>query len=208
MSINIWFNDPSILLDKEYIGEIIPNSKWKENRNINALSRLIILLSIVFSIVMGRFSIFIIGLVSLALIYSYTVYIKKEGFETKSSQENDAKITWKNPLNNLLAGDGKEKKEAPAAYGENTLLINDAVKKMVNKVHPSFKNMDKKLFKDLGENFEFNRSMIQFNSAPNTTIPNDQGEFSEYLYGSMLSGKEGSKFKLMCKSNQLHYYNL
>ena len=79
---------------------------------------------------------------------------------------------------------------------------------MVDKVHPSFKNMDKKLFKDLGENFEFNRSMIQFNSAPNTTIPNDQGEFSEYLYGSMLSGKEGSKFKLMCKSNQLHYYNL
>ena len=71
MSINIWFNDPSILLDKEYIGEIIPNSKWKENRNINALSRLIILLSIVFSIVMGRFSIFIIGLVSLALIYSH-----------------------------------------------------------------------------------------------------------------------------------------
>ena len=72
-------------------------------------------------------------------------------------------------------------------------------------LHPTFKNIDKKLFKDLGEKFEFDRSMIPFNSAPNTHIPNDQHLFANFLYGDMVSGKEGNKFKLMGRTNQLHY---
>ena len=107
----------------------------------------------------------------------------------------------------MLAGDGKEKKEAPFAY-KNDDLINDSVKKMVKKTNPTFKNIDKKLFEDLGEKFQFDRSMIPFNYAPNTHVPDDQGEFAYFLYGDMISGKEGNKFKLMGRSNQLHYRQL
>ena len=76
---------------------------------------------------------------------------------------------------------------------------------MVKKTNPTHKNIDKKLFKDLGEKFELDRSMIPFNSAPSTLIPNNQGEFAYFLYGDMVSGKEGNKFKLMGRTNQLHY---
>ena len=31
-----WFSDPTLLFDKEYIMEVIPNYEWDKNRNINA----------------------------------------------------------------------------------------------------------------------------------------------------------------------------
>lgn len=197
-----WFSDPTLLFDKEYIMEVIPNYEWDKNRNINALTRLIVFLTVIMSIVLQRLSVPIIGVISILLVY---IIFKSDGKKESFSLSNDtAKIEWKNPLNNLLAGDGKEKKEAPLAYN-NDDAINKSVEKMVQKTNPTFKNIDKKLFKDLGEKFEFDRSMIPFNSAPNTHIPNDQNLFANFLYGDMVSGKEGNKFKLMGRTNQLHY---
>ena len=197
-----WFSDPTLLFDKEYIMEVIPNYEWDKNRNINALTRLIVFLTIIMSIVLQRLSVPIIGVISILLVY---IIFKSDGKKENFTLSNDtAKIEWKNPLNNLLAGDGKEKKEAPLAYN-NDDAINKSVEKMVQKTNPTFKNIDKKLFKDLGEKFEFDRSMIPFNSAPNSHIPNDQNLFANFLYGDMVSGKEGNKFKLMGRTNQLHY---
>jgi hypothetical protein len=197
-----WFSDPTLLFDKEYIMEVIPNYEWDKNRNINALTRLIVFLTVIMSIVLQRLSVPIIGVISILLVY---IIFKSDGKKESFTLSNDtAKIEWKNPLNNLLAGDGKEKKEAPLAYN-NDDAINKSVEKMVQKTNPTFKNIDKKLFKDLGEKFEFDRSMIPFNSAPNTHIPNDQNLFANFLYGDMVSGKEGNKFKLMGRTNQLHY---
>tara|TARA_Y100000816_G_C26023600_1_gene535589 strand:+ start:41 stop:661 length:621 start_codon:yes stop_codon:yes gene_type:complete len=198
-----WFSDPTLLLDKEYIMEVIPNYEWNRNRNINALTRLIVFLTIIMSIVLQRISVPIIGVISIFLIFLiYKAPGISEGFELNDN--NKAKIGWKNPFNNLLAGDGKEKKEAPFAF-KNESEINESVIEMVKKTNPTHKNIDKKLFKDLGEKFELDRSMIPFNSAPSTLIPNNQGEFAYFLYGDMVSGKEGNKFKLMGRSNQLHY---
>lgn len=197
-----WFSDPTLLFDKEYIMEVIPNYEWDKNRNINALTRLIVFLTVIMSIVLQRLSVPIIGVISILLVY---IIFKSDGKKENFTLSNDtAKIEWKNPLNNLLAGDGKEKKEAPLAYN-NDDAINKSVEKMVQKTNPTFKNIDKKLFKDLGEKFEFDRSMIPFNSAPNSHIPNDQNLFANFLYGDMVSGKEGNKFKLMGRTNQLHY---
>ena len=46
-----------------------------------------------------------------------------------------------------------------------------------------------KLFRDLGDNFQFDRSMIHFNSTANTQIPNDQKSFAEFCYGDMMECK-------------------
>ena len=119
-----WFSDPTLLFDKEYIMEIIPNYQWDKNRNINALTRLILFITIVLSIILQRISVPIIGIISILLIFIiYNNSLKNEGFELDST--NKADIKWKNPLNNLLAGDGKEKKEAPFAY-KNDYEINES----------------------------------------------------------------------------------
>ena len=64
-----WFSDPTLLFDKQYIMEIIPNYEWDKNRNINALTRLIVFLTIIMTIVLQRLSVPIIGVISILLVY-------------------------------------------------------------------------------------------------------------------------------------------
>ena len=41
---------------------------------------------------------------------------------------------------------------------------------------------------------EFEQSLRPFYSNPSTTIPNDQGSFADFCYGSMVSCKEGNPY--------------
>ena len=63
--------------------------------------------------------------------------------------------------------------------------------------------IDEKIFRDLGDAFEFDRTMINFHSTPNTKIPNDQGSFAEFCYGSMISCKENNG--LACTKDNPRY---
>jgi hypothetical protein len=57
-------------------------------------------------------------------------------------------------------------------------------------MNPGIKNTNKQLFGDLWQNFQLDNFMRPFNSCPNTKICNDQGAFSNFLYGNMHSAKE------------------
>ena len=46
MTIPFWFNDPSILLNKKHIFVIWPNSFMTYEEKLNAITRLVILLSV------------------------------------------------------------------------------------------------------------------------------------------------------------------
>ena len=59
---------------------------------------------------------------------------------------------------------------------------------------------------NLGDDLLFNRSMLQYNSMPNTQIPNDRKSFENYLYGNMLSGKEGNPLALERKYGGAYNY--
>ena len=53
------------------------------------------------------------------------------------------------------------------------------------------KNIDKRLFKDLGDSFIFDQSMRSFYATPNTQVPNDQKAFADFCYGDMISCRGG-----------------
>jgi hypothetical protein len=84
-------------------------------------------------------------------------------------------------------------------------LITQNAKRLVQEANPGQPNIEQKLFKDLTEQLNFEQSMRQFHSTPATTIPNDQGSFAEFCYGSMISCKEGNLFA--CARNTSHYTN-
>ena len=115
--------------------------------------------------------------------------VKKEVFDTVTSQ---------NPFSNVLLPDleyNPHKKPAPPAYVadiNNTILTN--AKQTVKELNPDQPDIADKLFKDLGEQLEFEQSMRNFYSNPSTTIPNDQAAFAEFCYGGMISCKEGNLF--------------
>ena len=73
-------------------------------------------------------------------------------------------------------------------------------KNIEKEIYESVKNNsnflnDKRLYCDLGDNAQFEQSMRQFYTNPNTSIPNDQKAFAEWLYGNMPSCKGGDKYK-------------
>tara|TARA_A200000113_G_scaffold221804_2_gene234282 strand:- start:165 stop:860 length:696 start_codon:yes stop_codon:yes gene_type:complete len=124
---------------------------------------------------------------------------KKDSVKTNMNavsinNENYYKLTSNNPLGNVLLpeiGDNPERKPAPPTFDTNIESnVNKQTQKISQNLNPSIKNIDKRLFQDLGDKFEFENSMINFNTMPSTTVPNAQGAFAEFCYGNMESCKD------------------
>ena len=204
---NFWLNDPNILLNKNHITEIWPNSDFDLARKLNAITRTIILLTILGYFITKSFKIIVsavIGITVIIIIYKTkkAKKITKEHFNNLNNDLSDSindimeqeftTPTQKNPAMNVLMSEYKynpqRKPAAPAYEEEITQEINKKVKKT-----------DAKLFKNLGDNLTFEHSMRNFYAMPNTTIPNKQKEFAEFCYGNMPSCKEGDA--LQCTKN-------
>lgn len=95
-TIQFWINDPSILFDKEYIFELWPTSNMLYEQKLNAISRVIILVTIIGFILLRSPRILIVGLLTLAAIvvlYNQQKNSKKltkdmlnEGFTVQGNQ--------------------------------------------------------------------------------------------------------------------------
>ena len=213
----IWYQDPNILLKN--VNELFPLGHMTFNQKINALTRLIIILTFLAYLFGKSIKYLLSGILSLVFVYFYSLYCNKENFELYKDyiEDNDLEnpdifqqSTSSNPFSNVLISDIKynpDKKPALPAYEQLTENeINKQVKKSIQEIHPDIPNINDKLFKDLGEEMGFEQSMRQFYSNPNTTIPNDQTGFAQFCYGNMTSCKEGNPFA--CGKYEQNYDNL
>jgi hypothetical protein len=116
-------------------------------------------------------------------------------------------VNKNNPLGNVLLTeimDNPTRKPAPPSFNTEVYEdISDNTKRMVQKLNPGIINTNKQLFGDLGEKFEFDQSMWQYYSTPNTKIPNDQGAFADFLYGDMPSCRGGDD--IACVKDNFRY---
>lgn len=222
--IPFWSQNPNIIFQSEYIFEFFPVDSMTFSQSLNAISRTIILLSLIGFFWSKNLSFLIVLGITLGAIYLYYSNnmneLKKnndkhlEGFGTPglaiindpSYNKNKKlvrdevfdKVTSQNPFSNVLLPDlefNPNKKPAPPAYA--TDINNDILtqaKHTVKELNPDQPDIADKLFKDLGEQLEFEQSMRNFYSNPNTTIPNDQAAFAQFCYGGMVSCKEGNLF--------------
>jgi hypothetical protein len=217
MTINFWINNPTVLLDQNYISEVWPTEFMTFNQKLNALSRLIIILSIL-GFLFSRslkflFTGFSIILVIIVVKFS-TLNNVLEGFSqndftgsmNEEKQQSDEllkdkmneykKPTSRNPLGNVLLTDYQDnpvRKAAPPAFHDDvTNEINFKTKEMIKEINSNNVEIEKKLFQDLGNNTMFDYSMRSFYSTANTEIPNDQQSFKEFLYGDLKSTKDGT----------------
>jgi hypothetical protein len=130
MASTFWLNDPSILFNKDYIFQLWPSSKMSYEEKLNAISRLVIILSILGFIVTMSKNILLVGIITLVIIFAMYKMQKqkittdmlnssKEGFsglDIKNQQETILNpenlntylksefmpINKKNPLGNVL----------------------------------------------------------------------------------------------------------
>ena len=218
-NIPFWSENPNVLFQNEYIFEFFPVDSMIFSQSLNAISRSIILLSIIgFCFTRNWTFMIVLGITLFAIYLYYSNHMnelkKIEGFDSAGlAIINDPSynknrnltrtdvfdtVTSQNPFSNVLLPDleyNVNKKPAPPAYASdiNSDILMKA-KQTVKDLNPDQPDISEKLFKDLGEQLEFEQSMRNFYSNPNTTVCNDQAAFAEFCYGSMISCKEGNLF--------------
>ena len=218
MTTPFWFNDPIILFNKESILEIWPTQQMTFESKLNAISRLVIFMSLLGFIFTRNLNLIIIGIVTLAIIFTLYKLRKqsivkfKEGFSVNPSIQPSASrmttnpvtlesilrtefhpTTKKNPFGNVLLtdiADNPNRKAAAPSFNPDVYDdITSSVKKQTQMLNPDIINTNKQLYGDLYDSYTLDNSMMRFYSTANSRISNDQGAFSNWLYGQMPSGK-------------------
>jgi len=219
MTTPFWFNDPIILFNKESILEIWPTQQMNFEAKLNAISRIVIIMSLLGFIFTRNSNLIIIGIVTLAIIF--TLYklrkqtIVKEGFSVNPSMQPSAlspapmttnpvtlesvlrtefhPTTKKNPFGNVLLtdiADNPNRKAAAPSFNPDVYDdITSSVKKQTQMLNPGIINTNKQLYGDLYDSYTLDNSMMRFYSTANSRVENDQGAYAKYLYGQMPSGK-------------------
>jgi len=94
MTTPFWSNDPTILFNKESVSQIWPTQQMTFESKLNAISRLIIIMTILGFIFTRNFNLIIIGILTLAILFALyklrkqqivNSLVKKEGFSVNSS---------------------------------------------------------------------------------------------------------------------------
>lgn len=247
-----WLQDPTVLFNNTGITQIIPTSDMNREAKLNAISRLIILMTLLGYLFTMSYQLLLLGAIALAMIALLYVAqsnatgsnatgsnapgsnasatgsnsnasataspsgANKEGFANYANYNTgrrrmvnqEAPVaaqpsgltfqapTPQDPLMNVLLTDIKDRPSRPAAEPAfNPQVehdINQSVQQFVTQDLGGNPNLEDRLFRDLGDNYEFSNSMRSYFATPNTKIPNDQHAFAEYCYGSMISCKEGN----------------
>lgn len=223
-NVPFWTENPNVLFNKDYVFEFFPTDEMSYSQKLNAITRTIILLTLISYIYTQQTRILIIGTITLGAIYFLYVYRKQEKKKLEQFENPALEVlkeadfdssgifdtpTSTNPLSNILLPDidfNPQKKPAPPTSSENTKsLILESAKKLVEEANPGQPDIARKLFTDLGDQLVFEQSMQQFVSNPATTLPNDQAAFAEFCYGNMISCKEGNAFA--CARNLERHIN-
>ena len=233
--IPFWGENPNVLFASKYVMEFFPTENMTYEQKLNSVTRTIIIMTLISTILYGGVRHLIIGAITIGSIFILHYYHQKEKVKVDSKKViAEVKEGFENPAMDFLTQDGKvmpedifdepepsnpfsnvmmtdydynpNKKPAPAAFNQN---VNDKIlksaKQMVEESNPDQPDIADKLFKDLGDQYVFEQSLRPFSSNPSTTIPNDQQAFSEFCYGSMISCKEGNNFA--CARNLSRHTN-
>ena len=122
MSTVVWMKDPKVLMNKDYIGEIWPKTSMNPEERLNAVSRLIIVITLLGYLITSNIKITIVGIIATAVfIFIYSAQKRKdnsmsisnkyslknkEAFTNPSTykkhKRNFTKPTENNPLMNVL----------------------------------------------------------------------------------------------------------
>ena len=226
----IWFNDPSVLINQDKLLEIWPCQNMTREEKINAITRLIIYLTFFGYIITYNQKVLMSGFVTLIiLVITYYILNKKhsqlinklnkESFSNEELYENlkhnFTNPNTKNPNMNILLpeiNDNPERLVAAPSYNNAVEKeINESVKNFVRNNFKEDPNIDEKLFRS-NENefspdeFQFEQSMRQFYTTPNTSVPNNQNDFAKFCYGNMASCKDGDVEQ--CLKNAPRHINM
>ena len=161
MTTQFWTNEPTILFNKEYMLDLWPNSTMNYEQKLNAITRLIILVSILGYILTMSTRIIFVGIITLVIIYALfkmkkqkiTKEMLNEGFTVQGNEVTgmfDKTMSTTNPvtLETVLKSEFKEgTKRNPFSNVLLTEIMDEPDRKSAP---PSFNpDVDEKITKDV-----------------------------------------------------------
>lgn len=214
---SFWYEDVSVLLDPSKLKKYIPLKSYSKVEKLNAIVRLGIYISILFIILTSNFNYLFIAIFCLliTLFLNSNEEVKrvreiKKNVENYDNIKNDQNIKRRkvkvdnyledcvlpsdeNPFMNVLLTDKRTRKPACKT------IKNKKIKKLVND------KFSQGLFKDINSVYDRENSQREFYTTPNTTIPNNQGDFANWLYKTPKTCKEGNGNQ--CVANNMEKLN-
>jgi len=198
MKQSFWIYNPLILIDKRYIKDIFPLDSMKESEKLNALTRLTIMLSIISYIITNSIYTIVSCVISIVAI---VLFHKKmdcgEGMSDYTNMDimkNECELVnpkETNPMMNVLLTDIADNPNRCAAKPSYSPEVKSNIDESA-KASIISGNADERLFRSTDDEMQYDFSMRNFHTTPNTEIPNAQTKFAEWCYGDMPSRKEGT----------------
>jgi len=179
---DFWFNDLSIILNKERLVEFFPASHMTNNEKLNSLLRFSLIATFILFLQKKNYNILLTPIVvALITLYIYKFNTIENILEINEKSKNYEKSTClkpteENPFSNTLLTDVNNytEKEEACLIEENSEEIEQ--------------HFNKGLFKDVGDLYGKNNSQRQFFTMPNTNEygvkSGDTVKFANWLYNT------------------------
>jgi len=185
-----WGEQPEILYSGTRLVEFVPTSDMNRTEKINALARMFIYLSVVFSILYMNSNYLYFMIIGLAFLYFVHVNYPEtdtEGFADCNTCGLDPNgnvhqmPTKDNPFMNVLLTDYTDRPLRPPAADVEVPAVKADMKRLFE--HNLYKNVD--------DIWDRNNSQRQYYTNPGTTIPNDRDSFMNWCWRSPYVCKDG-----------------
>ncbi len=183
-----WYEDPTILIKSNRFSEFFPHNEMSFEEKLNAMVRFAIYFAILLFAFKKTANKSFIGILFPLFVLGLTLFLYQNGNgkETMSTLDGGPKYedcqlpTDENPFMNVLISDytaNPQKKKA----------CNVSDKKVKQEIKDKFEN---NLYRDTIDIWGRNNSQREYYTMPNTTIPNDQTNFANWLYKTSPTCKE------------------
>lgn len=190
----IWFNDPNILV-KEL--DIWPMEDMSSVKKYNAITRLVLILTIIGFIATKSIQIILIGILCLGIIVYVNINNKEKDVKVNINENfvnNDLYELIKpnldlgsktNPFGNVMMESDANKKIAAPGYNSHVKgEIKKNVFESIKKTNKNNSDIDKIIKNDV-DNKNFESSLHNYYSTANSQQPNDQQGFIDFCYGDL-----------------------
>mgnify|MGYP001447016375 CR=1 FL=1 len=190
----LWFNDPNILV-KEL--DIWPMEDMSSVKKYNAITRLVLILTIIGFIATKSIQIILIGIICLGIIVYVNINNKEKDVKVNINENfvnNDLYELIKpnldlgsktNPFGNVMMESDSSKKITAPAYNINVKAeIKKNVFETIKETNKNNSDIDKIIKNDV-DNKNFESSLHNYYSTANSQQPNDQQGFIDFCYGDL-----------------------
>jgi len=206
-----WYTDISILYSKDSITEIFPSKRFDILRKLNAIVRLSILYTLILFFMKREQKYLVIPLIVMGI--TWLIWYKQENIHVDNIMKDSMsdKIDDLVKINDLNTECRIPTKENPfmnptlSDYGTNLPLPpkscpsynNTGVQRRVEEL------FNEDLYRDVNDIFGKNNSQRQFYTVPGNQVPNDQGAFAQWCYGTPPTCKEGNQVACLSANGRM-----